>query len=311
MNSLDVFDLHCDTALKLCTQQLSLSENPLHISLQKAAAFRNYIQVMAIWCDNTLSDNACWLQFLSAAAYLKKELRRCSIPLITNGTALTDAVQRKTHAALLAVEDARLLEEDLLRLSLLCTLGVRFLTLTWSGISAIGGAHDTDEPLTPFGRAVTERCFQLGIIPDISHASRRTASDVLMIAGQYKKPVIATHSNAFSVHSHTRNLTDGEFSAIAESGGVVGISLAPQHLTDGPCGIDAVVRHIRHYLSLGGEDVLCLGCDFDGIEETPNGLSDISRLPALRDALLSAGIPEKTVRKIFFENAYGFAVTHI
>ncbi len=311
MNSIDVFDLHCDTPLKLCTQKLSLSENPLHISLQKAAAFRKYIQVMAIWCDNTLSDSACWLQFLSAAAYLKKELQRTGTPLVTNGTALADGIRHKNRAALLAVEDARLLEGDLSRLSLLHALGVRFLTLTWSGVSAIGGAHDTDAPLTPFGRAVTERCFRLGIIPDISHASRSATAEVLTIAKVYGKPVIATHSNAFAVHPHTRNLTDGAFSAIAASGGLVGISLAPQHLADGACEIDDVVRHIRHYLEIGGENALCLGCDFDGIDETPTGLSDISHLPALRDALLSAGIPEITVRKIFFENAYGFAVRHI
>ncbi len=311
MNPIDLFDLHCDTPLMLYRQKQSLCENTLHISLKKASVFRKYIQVMAIWSDAALSDADTWTQFLSAAAYLKDELQKSGTEVVRDSLSLRKAAECGKRAVILAVEDARLLNGDSKRLSVIYDRGVRFLTLTWAGLSAIGGAHDTDAPLTPFGRAVTEQCLSMGIIPDISHASRRTAAEVLSIAKEMHRPVIATHSNAFAVYPHTRNLTDSEFSAIAECGGVVGISLAPQHLSAGPCGIDAAVRHIKHYLSLGGERSLCLGCDFDGIDQTPNGLFDISCLPALWDALLSSGIPENTVRHIFYENAYGFAVRHI
>jgi membrane dipeptidase len=127
------------------------------------------------------------------------------------------------------------------------------------------------------------------------------------MAKAHGKPVIATHANAFTVHPHTRNLTDGEFRAIADCGGIVGISLCPEHLTAGSCGIGSVADHIRHYIRLGGEDAVCLGCDFDGIGETPEGLFDVSCLIRLADHLSTAGIPSRMIDKLLFDNAYGFA----
>ena len=174
--------------------------------------------------------------------------------------------------------------------------------------TCIGVSHDTDKPLTDFGRTVVERCFDLHIIPDVSHASRAVTAEVLQMAKAHGNPIVATHANAFSVHPHTRNLTDGEFRSIADCGGIVGISLCPEHLTAGNCGIESVADHIRHYIRLGGEEAVCLGCDFDGIGETPDGLSDVSCLIRLADHLNTAGIPSRVIDKLFFDNAYGFAV---
>lgn len=310
MHPLKLFDLHCDTASVLFDKKQSLAENALHVDLAKAAHLDTYIQTMAVWTEHRLSDEAAWVRFHDVQSHLKAQLSDHHIPLIRSGCELTSAAEMK-RGALLAVEDARILAGDLRRLDMLYDCGVRFLTLTWSGETCIGGSHDTDAPLTAFGRAVVERCFSLGIIPDVSHASHRVTAEVLAMAKQAQRPVIATHSNAFTCRQHTRNLTDAEFCAIADSGGVVGISLAPEHLADGDCQISDVVAHIRHYLSLGGEYALCLGCDFDGIDSTPDGLSDLSHLPALAEALSSDGISDNVICRIFFENAYGFTVKNI
>lgn len=311
MNPLDLFDLHCDTASKLFEQDQPLFSNRLHVALDKSTAFRRYVQTMAVWSNNAFSDEDCWKRFLKIQDNLKKELSKNGVILAKDGKSLKRAAHSGKRTAILAVEDARLLAGDLTRIAVLYRLGVRFLTLTWAGMSVIGGAHDTNESLTPFGRRVAERCFEIGIVPDISHASRKVTAEILTMAKEYHRPVVATHSNAYAVHPHTRNLTNVEFSAIAESGGLVGISLAPQHLTNGECDTNAVIAHIKHYLSLGGENTLCLGCDFDGIDKTPKEISALSSLPRLADALLDARINEQTVHKIFFENAYGFAVNNI
>lgn len=303
-----LFDLHCDTALELYLQKQPLKNGSLHVSLDKAAAFDSYIQTMAIWSDASLADEQAYTQFLKAAANLKEELEKNDILLIENGTSLH---RKPGRSAILAVEDARILNGDLTRLAQLHRFGVRFLTLTWSGETCIGGSHDTDAPLTNFGRAVVSACFDIGIVPDLSHASRRVTAEVIAMAKSAGKPVIATHSNSFSVHAHTRNLTDAEFCAIAETGGIVGISLCRPHLSDGKCAIPDVIRHIKHFLSLGGENTLCLGCDFDGIDTPPDGIESIADLPALYGAMLDAGISEEITQKIFFENAYGFAAANI
>ena len=308
---MNLLDLHCDTALELYLRKQPFKSGSLHVSLDKAFPYETYIQTMAYWCDTFLSDEDAYARFPLVHDHLTEELKTNGVTLIHDLVSLNDTQTDTKRGALLAVEDARLLAGDLSRLDELYARGVRFLTLTWGGESCIGGAHDTDKPLTEFGRKVVERCFALGIIPDVSHASRRVTAEVIEMAKNAHKPIVATHSNSFAVYAHTRNLTDKEFIDILETGGVVGVSLCTYHLTDGACAVSDVVRHIKHYLSLGGENALCLGCDFDGIDTTPDGIPDLSALPVLYGALLSEGISEKTVKKIFFENAFGFIAANI
>ncbi len=236
---------------------------------------------------------------------------RCSP--ITAGIFITDRASLESVAEggdsglILAVEGARLLCGDIGNLDYLYSCGVRFLTLTWAHTDIIGGAHGTDTPLTPFGREVVEKCFDLGIVPDVSHASRKVCAEVTDMARHAGKRITATHSNSFSVHNHERNLTDREFSDIISLGGIVGISLAPEHLGCGPVGIGDAVRHILHYISVGGISSVALGCDFDGIDSPPEGLGDISHLPRLYDALAHAGLSEDDADRVFWKNAFDFA----
>ena len=106
------------------------------------------------------------------------------------------------------------------------------MTLLWGGETCIGGSHDTSTGLTEFGKQVVKRCFELGIVPDISHASINTAKSVADIADELGKPFIATHSNSRVVYDHERNLTPELFSRLVLSGGVVGISFCPKHICD-------------------------------------------------------------------------------
>ena len=89
------------------------------------------------------------------------------------------------------------------------------------------------------------------------------------------------------------------------AGGIVGVSLYPPHVAGDRATLGDVVRHFAHYISLGGENALVLGCDFDGIETTPEGLSDVGDLPRLYDALAEC-FGEATAKRIFFENANRF-----
>lgn len=306
---MNLFDLHCDTPYELSHKNASLTENDLHISLNKTAPYSAYIQSAAVWSDCRLSDEDAFSEYLRISEAFSRQVNACENAILGyTAEDLRYARSSGKRCFICAVEDARILAGDLSRLDVLKERKVRFLTLMWAGESCIGGSHDTSAPLTDFGRDVVEKCFSLGIVPDLSHASRAVTAQVLEIAEERKMPVIATHSNSFAVHLHTRNLTDKEFRAIADNGGIVGISLCPEHLTNDACDMAAVVRHIRHYLHLGGEDCLCLGCDFDGISETPDGLNDVSCLTHLADHLRREMIPSRVIDKLFFDNAYGFAV---
>ena len=96
------------------------------------------------------------------------------------------------------------------------------------------------------------------IIPDFSHSSDKTFFEAMDIL---KKPAILTHSNSREIISHKRNITDKMFLKLKENGGVCGVNYY-QDFTGKT--VDDLKKHIYHFLSLGGEDNIALGSDFDG-----------------------------------------------
>ena len=310
------FDLHCDTASELYNNNAALDENNLHVSLDKAAVFSKYAQIMAIWTPKKFDDEKGFANFNKVMDHLNIELDRLRdrVHICRSGEDVTMAWQDNKTAAFLAVEDARLLNNDINRLKVLYGRGVRFLTLCWGGSSCIGGSHDTSEGLTPFGELTVQACFAMGIVPDLSHASDATTEQVLAIAKEAGCPVIATHSNSRAVYNHTRNLTDEQFCAIRDLGGIVGISLCPPHLTntkEAPATVDTVLAHIEHYIDLGGEYTIALGCDFDGIGNTPEGLNNVACMTALEEAMIARGYHRELIDNILWRNAYNFVCNHL
>ena len=307
MKHLSLLDAHCDTAYELYRRKEALSDNTCHISLRHSRTFDRYGQCYAIWSDKHLDDETCWAQFLAIADYFKQQVEACSdrVSLVHSFDELAAAWSASKQAAFLAVEDARLLNGDLSRLDILKQMGVIYLTLLWGGHSCIGGAHNTDEGLTDFGKEVVRGCFDRGILPDISHASERSADEVLEMAMDLGKPILATHSNAYSVYAHSRNLRDHHFRSICALGGFVGISLCRIHLSQENAAVEDVVRHIDRYMELGGEHTLGLGCDLDGTD-LPDTMSNLSDLTKLSDALSAHGYSDSQIENIFWKNKYTF-----
>ena len=305
-NQLNLFDLHCDTPFELYLHGTKLEENKHHVSLEGADVYPQYTQVMAIWSNRKQNDDTAFRNFHKIADYLMAELENNShrVTFVRDKNGFESATTKAR--VFLAVEDARILGGRLDRLPVLHARGVRFLTLVWSGESCIGGAFDTNRGLTDFGRSVVEECFKLGIVPDVSHASVETASETFSLATAHNKPVIATHSCSHSVYAHPRNLRDEQFEAIKSLGGLVGVSFCDIHLTDKQeATVDDVVRHVEHYMSLGGEDVVALGTDFDGAD-MPKGISCPAELLKISEALARLNYTETQIQKLFFQNATRF-----
>lgn len=307
---LSLFDTHCDTAYELFHRNEALQDNTCHISLHNAKEYEKYVQLFAIWSNRRKDDETCWQDFLAVAENFDRLIAKenGAIARVRNHRDLQQALQNNQRAAVLAVEDARLLAGDIDRLQTLYDMGVRCMTLLWGGETCIGGSHDTQSGLTDFGKLVTKRCFELGIVPDISHASEQSTDDVIEIAQAYNKPFIATHSNSYSAYAHTRNLRDRHLKALMELGGTVGVSMCCIHLRDCSqknAAIEDVVRHIDRYMELGAQDHLCFGCDFDGTD-LPQGISNVGDLYAVAEALSARGYSQELLDKIFWQNAYQF-----
>lgn len=301
MENLSLFDLHCDTANEMLATGQSLRDNTLAVSLSKADTFRQYIQVMALWPDNRLSDGEGWQQVRRMVQNLQSDsaVRSGAVGL---GTVCPE--RAAGTSLLLGLEDARVLELRPERMDDLFEMGVRIFTPLWRGVTCIGGAHDTDEGLSDFGELAVRRALELGMIPDISHASVASAEEIFDLAAEYRRPVIASHSNAYTVTPVSRNLRDGQIRSVLDGGGLIGLNLCAAFLaTDRPASAEDVLRHAEYFLSHGAENALALGCDMDGAD-LPGDLANLAALPSLAECFLRHNYPEDLVRRIFFDNAY-------
>lgn len=214
-------------------------------------------------------------------------------------------------AAILHMEGAEAIDEDLEALHVWHAVGLRSLGPVWSRPTVFGhgvpfrfpGSPDTGPGLTEAGKRLIRECNRLKIMIDLSHMNEKGFDDIAAISDA---PLVATHSNAHAVTPSTRNLTDRQLEVIRESNGMVGLNFATVFLNpDGRrqtfSGWDPVFRHLDHLLSRLGEDRVGLGSDFDGAE-LPADIGDVAGLPRLLDALAGHGFGEALVRKIAHEN---------
>ena len=312
-----LFDLHCDTISEIYKSKESLLSNTRAISLDKFSGFDQKAQVFAIWSDNQLTEDEAFVNFLHTATEFRSHLEENTnlIRLCTSGEELESTSKDGLLSAILAVEDARLLANDLSRLERIYESGVRILTLGWKGNSCIGGSYDTDGGLTEFGFEVLKECENLGITVDVSHLSEKSFWDV---AGKAQKPFIASHSNCHILCDHRRNITDIQFRTIVSSGGICGINLVGKHLAKRLPGekaldpsevLDAVCSHIEHFSAIAPENI-CLGLDFDGTEPLA-GLESVDKTPMLFEALTNRGMDETQAENIFYNNAYNFFLKNL
>lgn len=305
MSKLSLADIHCDTAYEMFMRHESFISNSLSTSVALSACYEKYTQCMAVWSDKRLDNDQAYKQCFEIINYLRQDVLKSSEIYLYDKD---DNHNRKKRILLiLSVEDARILNNDLSRLDVLHRNGVKILTFLWSGVTCIGGSYDTSVGLTDFGKKVLQKCIDLRIIPDISHASAQSIEDVFEICDG-NIPVIASHSDSYSIHPHPRNLTDEHFAYIKQCKGLVGINLCYSHLgisQDDKGALKKIINHIEYYLSLGGEDILCYGCDFDGAK-TPAEFRNISSLSATSDELAKLNYSDDLINKIFFTNVENF-----
>lgn len=307
------FDMHCDTLYELCHQSESLKDNEkLHISLNKSAHFAHYAQFFAMFCgpaemgDDADADHR--LSVLLETAEREISDRKDFIQLCRSGRDLEHAQAEGCAAAFLTVEGADLIPNEI-ALQKAWNAGVRLVTLTWNHRNRYGCSAKLDqtEGLTQDGFNFLRSCEEKQILIDASHLSDAGFYDLLRKA---QRPFVASHSNSRTVCLHFRNLTDDMFRELADMGGVVGINLCPAFLHEGGdiygADIDDIVRHIEHFLELGGEHTVCMGADWDGISALPRGMESVCSVSRIRDALSARGYDQPLLDRIFYDNLADF-----
>jgi len=192
--------------------------------------------------------------------------------------------------------------------------------------------------LTDFGREVVREMNRLGMMVDISHVSDKTFWDAIETS---QAPVIASHSSARALTDAPRNMTDDMLKAVAKKGGVVMVNFGKgfvntkfakpspetqakmdevrnQYSGDqatmraklrelqGPpplVPLDMLIDHFVHIAKVAGVDHVGIGSDFDGVGgQLPEGMEDVSKLPAITYELLKRGFSDADVKKVLGEN---------
>ncbi|MBU0640879.1 MAG: dipeptidase [Planctomycetes bacterium] len=244
-------------------------------------------------------------------------------------------------AALIGIEGGHALEHSLAVVRMFYALGGRYITLTHTDTNDWADSA-TDQPrhggLSPFGEEVVREMNRLGMLVDISHVSAAAMRDVLRIS---QAPVIASHSSAYAIAAHARNVPDDVLRLLKKNGGVVMVNffsgyvdpVAARVMQDlfqaardiraqypdeddfnqawqqwrrahpYPTGsVHTVVDHIDHIVKVAGIDHAGLGSDFDGVSKLPTQLDDVSCYPYITQELLNRGYTAEDIHKIMGRN---------
>lgn len=304
-----ICDCHCDTLTELYNKNASLYENEQHFDIKRQIALGGGLQFCAIYVPTEVFRYQGGLRYtlclLDKYNQEIKKLHENGIDVLQVRTA-EDAgnVLKHKAATLLAIEEGGAIDGSLEALRCLYELGVRAMTLTWSNRNDIAdGINEeaTGSGLTLFGKQVVAEMNRLGMLVDISHISTAGFWSVIETS---TKPIIATHSNAKSLCSHPRNLNDEQIKALAQNGGLAGITFAGQFLEEdwrNAC-IESVYKHIDYMLNLiGNDDHIGFGSDFDGISHPPYNIQGVQDYKPLIE-YLSKYYSDETINKITHQN---------
>jgi membrane dipeptidase len=240
-------------------------------------------------------------------------------------------------ACLIGAEGGHSIASSLPVLRTLYQLGVRYLTLTHN-LNVPWADSATDEPaaggLTAFGREVVREMQRLGMLVDLSHVAATTMADALDVA---QAPVIFSHSSSRAICDHPRNVPDQILSRLPANGGVCMVTFVPAFVSqvcrDWELGLAAemdrlgldyrdlasrqaasaqwaqrrprptatladVADHVDHVRAVAGVDHVGLGGDYDGVDQLPEGLADVSCYPALIAELARRGWSEADLARL-------------
>jgi membrane dipeptidase len=246
--------------------------------------------------------------------------------------------RRGRIASLLGVEGGRQIGGSMAALRQYYNLGVRYMTLTHNQTTEWADAA-TDEPrhdgLSPFGIEVVREMNRLGMLVDLSHVAPQTMRDAIAAS---RAPVIFSHSNAFALTPHPRNVPDDVLALMPANGGVVMATFVPSFLKSETWAwsrerlaqqarlralypfsseraqaglrdweaanprpeahVADVADHIEHIVRISGHDHVGIGGDLDGITTTVVGLGSADEYPNLFAELIRRGWSDGNLAKL-------------
>jgi len=254
-----------------------------------------------------------WAAVEAQLARIERQAASAGAVVVSSVRQLIEAQSAGTPAVLLGVEGADALGGDVDRVDAWHERAVRMVVLVHLGDNALGTTclpwqryagplpvrRAARPGLTSFGARVVSRMNDRGVLVDVAHADSLTVLDVVGVA---TAPVVSSHTGARALQDFPRYLTDPELTAIASTGGLVG--LWPfRHRRTGVCDLAELVAHARHIADVIGPEHLALGTDLNGVPGVMAGYRGAGDLPLVTGALLSAGFDAQEVASVLGGNA--------
>jgi membrane dipeptidase len=263
------------------------------------------------------------------------------LALATTADEVESAWRSGRIACLMGAEGGHQIQESLAVLRMYHRLGVRYLTLTHND-NVPWADSATDEPvlggLSDFGREVVHEMNRIGMLVDLSHVSHDVMRDALDTTSA---PVVFSHSSAYAVCDHPRNVPDDALSRLPDNGGTCMVTFVPRFVNQQvrdwargaeeaaraqgvdprdlsamveveqayreqvphpPSFLGDVVAHVEHVREVAGIDHVGLGGDYDGVDVLPQGLEDVTGYPRLLTALQDRGWSAGDLAKLTCRN---------
>jgi membrane dipeptidase len=298
------FDGHCDSIYIAYDKNLDLYHNELFVNIESRKKFNKYCQIFAIWMDDVITgDNAfAYVQDVYKYTLSQEEKYKDHFKICRTIDDYNMAITQDKLCGFLMVEGANALGGYIENVQKLRNQGFIIMTMTWNNENEVGYGckANPNKGLKSFGKEVLMQMQECGMVCDVSHLNDAgfdacAASDCMMLA---------THSNSREVLNDPRNISDDQFRVLMQKGTGAGVNLFPPFV--GPeKSAKEVVEHIDHFLSLGGEDHVFIGADFDGIPPVLprlEGFSTLNDMYKLVDEMVKLNYSGELIDKIFFGN---------
>lgn len=272
-----IFDAHCDALYKMwLNNKISFKDsNILHVNYGNLVSAGSKVQCFAIYIPESVRFNDRFNVALEMAEIFYERIltENPNMKLVLEKADILN-LKDDEIGAVLTLEGCDAIGHDLVKLKTLYRLGVRSVGLTWNFANAVadGCREKRNGGLSNFGIEVVQLNNALKIWTDVSHLGEKSFWDTIELA-QFP---IASHSNVYSIFQHPRNLKDDQIKAIIEKKGIIGITFVPYFLSENyqTTHIKDILTHIDYICTLGGERNIGFGSDFDGIDDTVNGLEN-------------------------------------
>ncbi|ADH99555.1 dipeptidase [Salisediminibacterium selenitireducens] len=304
---MNIYDLHCDALLKLYEDRTrSFKNSPdLEVNAERIREGQIKMQFFAIFIEPDTPSDIMFDAALQQIDLFHTEVLSQSddIVKITSWHQLKDLKSHQT-GAVLTLEGADAFGNDFSKWRILKELGVMSLGVTWNqaNLCCDGIGESRGGGLTDFGKEIVAFNNRHGLLTDVSHISLAGFEDVLDLADF----PIATHSNAYSLCSHRRNLRDEQLDRLIEKGALIGVVFNPPFIDEqDEATIPALIRHIDYICKRGGSKLISFGSDFDGIASYVKDLDHAGAYQNLITELLKS-YSQDEVEGFAWKNAHRF-----